>query len=52
VTKALTQIDGVGAVSADYVSKRVDIEYAEDKTTLEALRAQLSEVGWEAELAG
>jgi copper chaperone CopZ len=48
--KALRQVDGVTDVAADFETKRVDVDYAEDRTTLAALQSHLAEVGWEAEL--
>lgn len=48
VTAALRELPGVKQVRADHTTQRIDVTLGSDETDVDALQAELREIGYEA----
>ncbi|MDQ4075461.1 MAG: cation transporter [Chloroflexota bacterium] len=51
VTATLLDLPGVETVRADRTTQDIDVSLASDETTLEEIKAELNEIGYEVEAA-
>lgn len=46
ITKAVSGMNGVNSVNVDPVTKTVDVDFDESKTSVSAIREKMAEIGY------